>query len=189
MVQVALLSVYPITIVTPTLALLWTKQLRKILIFGNSGSGKSTLAQRLVKSENLAHLDLDTLAWLPTNPPQRAPLNVSSTKIKAFTQEHSGRDSGWVIEGCYTDLLDLIKAEATEIIFMNLPISQCIENARNRPWESHKYPSKEAQDKNLAMLIDWIQQYESRTDVFSYTSHLRFYESFDGPKTMHIRNS
>lgn len=36
-----------------------------ILIVGNSGSGKSTLATRLERELGIAHLDLDTLAWLP----------------------------------------------------------------------------------------------------------------------------
>ena len=27
-----------------------------------------------------------------------------------------------------------------------------------RPWEPHKYPSKEAQDANLALLIGWIRE-------------------------------
>ncbi len=66
----------------------------KILIFGNSGSGKSTLAKHLCKTQGLAHLDLDTLAWKPTSPPD---------------------------EGCYTDLLKTVEQQSTEIIFMNLP--------------------------------------------------------------------
>jgi adenylate kinase family enzyme len=33
------------------------------LLFGNSGSGKSTLASHL-SSATMAHLDLDSLAWL-----------------------------------------------------------------------------------------------------------------------------
>ena len=40
----------------------------KILVFGNSGSGKTTFAKVLVISQQLAHLELDTLAWLPVTP-------------------------------------------------------------------------------------------------------------------------
>ena len=78
--------------------------MRKILIFGNSGSGKSTLATALAEAEQLAHLDLDTLAWLPGWPPERAPLEVSERKIQDFTKAYNG----WVVEGCYTDLLELL---------------------------------------------------------------------------------
>ena len=58
--------------------------MRKILIFGNSGSGKSTLAKKLCAAEKLAHLDLDTLAWQPTNPPIRNPLTESEKNITEF---------------------------------------------------------------------------------------------------------
>ena len=62
--------------------------MKKILLFGNSSSGKSTLAKKLCADGELAHLDLDTLAWLPRSPPQRAPLDISSDKIQTFTSEN-----------------------------------------------------------------------------------------------------
>lgn len=158
--------------------------MKRILIFGNSGSGKSTLAAKLSKAENLAHLDLDTLAWLPSNPPQRSPLEVSQKAIQEFTDKHQA----WVVEGCYADLLELLATEATEIIFMNLPIELCVENARNRPWEPHKYASKQEQDENLAMLIDWIRQYDGRHDEFSLRAHKSLYDSFSGKKRMAASN-
>jgi adenylate kinase family enzyme len=152
--------------------------MKRIILFGNSGSGKSTLAKSLSESENLAHLDLDTLAWLPTNPPQRADLAESRQKIEAFMSQHRG----WVIEGCYTDLLEMAAPFATEAVFMNLPVEACQENARNRPWEPHKYPSKEAQDANLPMLLGWIARYTERDDVFSDAAHQAFYRAFPGDK-------
>lgn len=158
----------------------WVQDLRKVLIFGNSGSGKSTLARRVCSAEGLSHLDLDTLAWNSTAPPERKCLNESRSDI--FNFMHSSK--GWVIEGCYSDLLEIILPFATEIIFMNLPIESCIENARNRPWESHKYASKEAQDKNLKMLIDWISQYSERTDTFSELAHNKLYSQYAGKKSM-----
>ncbi|MDA1369688.1 MAG: AAA family ATPase [Proteobacteria bacterium] len=159
--------------------------MRKVLVFGNSGSGKSTLARQLKYSEGLAHLDLDALAWLNTSPPERAPLNESLRSIQQFFRENEG----WVIEGCYTDLLELAGRAANAIIFLNLPIELCIENARNRPWEPHKYASKHAQDDNLDMFMDWIAQYDRRHDVFSLESHLSFYEKFTGEKTMLTSNA
>lgn len=158
--------------------------MRKILIFGNSGSGKSTLAKALSQQRGLEHLDLDTLAWLPTNPPQRMPLEESCAAIDAFI---SSCDS-WVIEGCYADLLEIAAPVADEVIFMNLPVTACIANARNRPWEPHKYASRAEQDANLDMLIDWISQYPSRQDVFSAAAHRTLYETFAGKKRMLTRN-
>ena len=152
--------------------------MHRIIIFGNSGSGKSTLAKQLVAESGLVHLDLDILAWLPETPPQRAPLDESRIKIDSFVQSNTA----WVIEGCYADLLELAASSANEAIFMDLSVEQCIDNARNRPWEPHKYASKQAQDQNLAMLIDWIREYTERTDEFSYVAHKRLYDSFTGKK-------
>jgi adenylate kinase family enzyme len=158
--------------------------LSKIIIFGNSGSGKSTLAKHLSETHQLAHLDLDTLAWLPTSPPQRQTLQQSCNAIEQFINTNDN----WVIEGCYTDLLQLVESHATEIIFMNLPIEACIANAKARPWEPHKYPSKKAQDENLEMLINWISQYTQRDDTFSYAAHTQFYENYRGQKRMITHN-
>lgn len=154
--------------------------MEKILLFGNSGSGKSTLARKLSAEQGLAHLDLDTLAWLPGMPPQRAPVAESAAAITAF----DASNPGWVIEGCYADLLQLVTGAATEIIFLNLSVAACRDNARKRPWEPHKYPSKEAQDANLDMLLDWISQYADRQDEFSYASHQKIYDTFTGAKRM-----
>ena len=171
--------------------------MQKIIIFGNSGSGKSTLARKLSTESKLAHLDLDTLAWLPTMPPQRKPITDSAKEIAIFTQKHDN----WVIEGCYSDLLELLaikssidevtnsdNCKANEMVFLDLSIETCIKNAKQRPWEPHKYSSKQAQDENLAMLIHWIKEYETRTDSFSKKSHQALYNSFSGKKTI-IKNN
>lgn len=132
----------------------------------------------------VAHLDLDTLAWLPEPPPRRAPLEQSAQQINRFLQANDG----WVIEGCYSDLLALVMSSATEVIFMNLPVALCIDNARKRPWEPHKYKSKAEQDANLNMLVDWIAQYPHREDEFSHTSHMALYNNFAGVKRMIEKN-
>jgi adenylate kinase family enzyme len=171
--------------------------LQKIIIFGNSGAGKSTLAKRLAVDKKLAHLDLDTLAWQVTSPPQRKTIKASLLDINHFTQTNAS----WIIEGCYGDLLELLvhckkdtlnessTAVANEIIFLDLPVANCIVNATNRPWEPHKYSSKQAQDDNLAMLIDWIKAYETRSDTFSKQAHQQLYECFDGKKTRITSNN
>lgn len=158
--------------------------MKKILIFGNSGSGKSTLAKQLCEEYNLSHLDLDGLAWKPTMPPERAPLEESGTAIQAF----AATNTGWVIEGCYIDLMEIVAPLSEEIIYLNLPVELCLENAKQRPWEPHKYESKEAQDTNLSMLLEWIKNYEQREDTFSKAAHMDFYTNYSGKKTMHHSN-
>lgn len=158
--------------------------MRKILIFGNSGSGKSTLAKRLCADSGLAHLDLDTFAWQLSAPPQRRSPGESSLEIEKFIDSNDD----WVIEGCYADLLEVAVPDSNEIIFMNLPIENCLQNARNRPWEPHKYESKQAQDENLQMLLDWIAQYAERADTFSQSAHHELFSQYPGKKTMLTSN-
>jgi len=158
--------------------------LQKIIIFGNSGSGKSTLAKTLAMNYQLAHLDLDSIAWQNTTPPARLSISKSSILISDFLSANNC----WVIEGCYSDLLTLVIPEANEIIFLNLPVSSCVENAKNRPFEPHKYESKDAQDANLAMLIKWISQYTVRSDTFSKEAHEQLFAEFQGKKTMYVSN-
>lgn len=149
-----------------------------IIIFGNSGAGKSTLAGKLSREHQLAHLDLDTLAWAPGSPPRRRDLVESATQIHQFTRQHAN----WVVEGCYADLLALVSPYASEMIFLNPGVDACIRNCRQRPWEPHKYSSPEAQNNNLNMLIDWVKQYALRDDEFSLRAHRLLFDTFTGPK-------
>lgn len=155
------------------------------VIFGNSGAGKSTYAKKLAASQQCAHLDLDSLAWEATNPPTRRNIDASARDINEFIEANSN----WVIEGCYADLLSLALAHADQAIFLNPGVRQCIDNAKARPWEAHKYPSKEAQDKNLPMLIDWISQYDQRNDEFSLKAHQELFDNFARSKTELTRNA
>lgn len=153
--------------------------MKKILIFGNSGAGKTTLSEKLANEFNLAHLDLDVLAWLDTQPPVRKPLNESAELINEFLLQNNN----WIIEGCYADLLEQVSNNANEIIFLNPGTEVCIAHCKNRPWEPHKYKSKEEQDENLTMLIDWVKQYNKREDEFSLKTHKKLFDSFNGNKS------
>jgi len=152
--------------------------MKRTVVFGNSGAGKTTLAKKLQQEYNLEHLDLDALAWSDAVPPARKELSQSINEIDAFLNNYGS----WVIEGCYADLLEHVAKLANEMLFFNPGVEVCIEHCRNRPWEPHKYTSKEEQDNNLEMLIDWVKQYDKREDEFSLKSHRRLFDSFTGYK-------
>jgi len=151
---------------------------RRVLIVGNSGSGKSTLARTLAAEHGSTHVDLDTLAWQSTQPPVRVPLEEAQVRLRAQLEARPG----WVAEGCYADLLELLADEASELVFLDLPVKVCQAHARARPWEPHKYPSREAQDANSSMLLEWIAGYPDREGALGRASHLALYRSFEGHK-------
>ncbi|MCA9546079.1 MAG: shikimate kinase [Myxococcales bacterium] len=153
----------------------------RYLIFGNSGAGKSTLAQALATRHGLAHLDLDPLAWLPANPgqpPERRPLPDALAEIHAFT----ARERRWVIEGCYADLLGPLLPQADAVRFLNPPVATCQAHCRARPWEPHKYPSPQAQQANLPMLLAWVADYPTRQGPLSLAAHRALFDAFQGDK-------
>ena len=163
-----------------------------ILVFGNSASGKSTFSKQLAKTKMIAHLDLDNVAWISNaslseiggnsdiegQVPTRCSIAESLDNIHAFIALHPS----CVIEGCYADILGELLIHASEIFFLNPGVKTCVENAKNRAWEPHKYPSLKKQNENLPMLIDWISEYESRKDEYSYQAHHDLYIRFSGMK-------
>jgi len=158
--------------------------MKRVVIFGNSGSGKTTLAKEYSAKYNLSHLDLDRLAWKSTIPPERREIEESTIDIIKFLN----KNSKWVIEGCYSDLLGVVTKEASKIIFLNPGVVTCINNCKKRPWEPHKYASIEEQNKNLEMLLGWVRDYTVRSDEFSFQSHNKLYEQFSGEKEQFTSN-
>lgn len=150
--------------------------MHRILIFGNSGSGKSTMAAELSREHLLPLLDLDSLAW--SSPGVRRPMRESCDEIEGFVSTHPA----WVAEGCYADLLEFLLPHATEVRFLNPGTDACVANCRARPWEPDKYPTKAAQDARLDFLVQWVKEYETRTDEYSLARHRALFESFNGPK-------
>lgn len=150
--------------------------MHRVVIIGNSGSGKSTAAERIAADLSLPHLDLDTLAW--DAPAVRRPLHESARHIREFIDSNPQ----WVIEGCYATLVEFVLSVATELRFLNPGVEVCVQNCRSRPWEPHKYASKQEQDARLEFLISWVREYETREDEFSLAAHRRLFDSFPGPK-------
>lgn len=134
------------------------------------------MARQLSSDLGVPHLDLDQLAW--SVPGVRRPLSESALEIQVFT----AANPTWVAEGCYGDLLELILPLATEVRFLNPGTEACVDNGLARPWEPEKYSSKVEQDARLAFLINWVREYEFRTDEYSLAKHRALFETFRGAK-------
>lgn len=150
----------------------------RVAIVGNSGSGKSTLARRLAERHPAPVLDLDTLAWaregfaVPRDPAEAA----------ADVVEFCSINISWVIEGCYGNLIAACLRFEPHLLFLEPGAQQCLANCRSRPWEPHKYQTKEEQDKYLEPLLAWVAAYYERKGDMSLAGHEALFEAYAGPK-------
>ena len=149
----------------------------RVAILGNSGSGKSTLARELARRFSLPTLDLDTVAWVPGQvavPRERA---VALQEVASFCQQRE-----WVIEGCYAGLIQATLPLDPTLLFLDPGVEACLAHCRSRPWEPHKYASKEAQEEKLAFLLSWVEGYDTRQDELSRWAHEAVFQGYRGPK-------
>ncbi len=150
----------------------------RIAILGNSGSGKSTAARWLAEHYAAPVLDLDTIAWAPGDDIVRSAAHESKKALDQFCAQPS-----WIIEGCYEDLIQHCLDWKPHLLFLNPGTEQAVENCLSRPWEPHKYASKDEQDLRLSPLLAWVREYESRDGPMSCQAHRSCFAAYDGPKT------
>lgn len=150
----------------------------RIAIIGNAGSGKSTLARQLSAALSAPVLDLDSVAWEPGKPAQPR----ATESAVAAVREFCGRHPSWIIEGCYGDLVEAMLDGQVELIFVNRDEARCVAQCRARPWEPHKWATKEAQDAHLDCLLDWVRAYYTREGVMSLRGHREVFDRYAGPK-------
>lgn len=150
----------------------------RLVIIGNSGAGKSHHARAVSAEHHLEHLDLDTLVWEPDQIAVQRPLDDARADLDDFARTHDA----WVVEGCYGDLVNVLDDGRTELRWLDPGVEVCIEHCRARPWEPHKYASREEQDARLPMLLEWVRGYETRTDAWSRAGHAAVHDAWSGPK-------
>jgi adenylate kinase family enzyme len=150
----------------------------RIVIFGNSGSGKSAYAAHLASQLALTHLDLDALVWEPGQVAVPCP----PASVEAALTDFLNRHTRWVIEGCYTEWVELASRRCTELVFLNPGESVCLSHCRSRPWEPQKYASPAEQDRMLDFLLGWVRAYYTRDESCSLLRHVQLFREFAGAK-------
>lgn len=150
----------------------------RFVVLGNSGSGKSTLANWLAHSANLAVLDLDSVAWEPDQPAVARSSATAEADVVRFCATHAR----WVLEGCYGDLIEATFPFQPFLIFLNPGLESCKANCLSRPWEPHKYESRQEQDNNLQFLLSWVAEYYSRSGPMSLSAHQAVFAKYPGRK-------
>ncbi len=148
----------------------------RIILLGNAGAGKSTMARRLIGTKNIPRLSLDEIAW--EEAAERKSLEESLRLLRDFLSSNPE----WVIEGCYSDLVEALLPHCTELRFLNPRIEACVAHCNSRPWETTKFPSAEEQQATLSSLIEWVRTYETRNDEYGLQRHRQIYDQFSGSK-------
>jgi adenylate kinase family enzyme len=88
--------------------------MRRVSVVGNSGSGKSTLAAALAGRLGVPWLELDSVfhmaGWTPR------PTEEFRAEVDAFTA-----GDGWVVDGNYSAVRDLVWSRADTVVWIDLP--------------------------------------------------------------------
>lgn len=147
------------------------QQFARILIIGNSGSGKSWLSRKLGEALEITPIDLDSVHWEPGG------FEVVRDKdaARAFVREVAALET-WITEGVYGWLAQELLARATALIWLDLPLDDCLDNLRSRG------PSTGSEAKSFATLLVWAAAYRERQTSSSLLGHERLFTAFRGWK-------
>lgn len=89
--------------------------LRRVAVVGATGSGKTRLAQALARRLAVRHVELDALFWEPGWRP--ADREVFRARVAAALA-----CPGWVTDGNYHPVRDLVWRPATALIWLDYPL-------------------------------------------------------------------
>lgn len=153
----------------------------KVILLGNAGAGKSTMARRLMHGRSIPRLSLDEIAWAEGT--ERRPLEESVQALLKFIDDNEH----WIIEGCYSDLVEVALPFCDELRFLNPGVEVCVEHCLKRPWEPEKFPTEKEQEEMLANLVAWVREYETRNDEYGLQRHRLLFERFQGKKREYKR--
>ena len=93
---------------------------RRVAVVGTSGSGKTTFSRQLAARLGVQHIELDALFWLPEwQEPDEA-------DFRARIEEPLAGDRGWVADGNYSRIRDLVFGRADTVVWLDLPLRTCL---------------------------------------------------------------
>ena len=127
---------------------------------------------------SLPTLDLDTVAWESGQIAVAREVEAAAADVRAFCEQHDN----WIVEGCYAALTRRALAYSPMLLYMDPGADACVANCRQRPWEPHKYASKDEQDARLEFLLSWVREYYTRAGDLSHAEHQALFDAYRGPK-------
>ncbi len=143
-----------------------------MLIFGNGGSGKTWLALSVASAASVPCIHLDDMHWAPGHKGVVRDRGLRDDMVRA-----AARGDRWVMEGVYGQLVNMVLDRVTTLVWLDLPIADCISAARSRG------PHDGETAEQFQSLIDWIGGYRTRTGNWnSFEAHLRLFDAYLGAK-------
>jgi adenylate kinase family enzyme len=97
----------------------------RVSVIGTSCSGKTTFARELALRKGIAHVELDSLYWLPG-------WEVRPEEEFRHLVDQEVEKEAWVIDGNYRKVRDLVWARATHIVWLNYPFWLVLQRALTR---------------------------------------------------------
>lgn len=154
------------------------REFERTLILGNSGSGKSWLAVKVAEALGSKAIDLDGVHWEPGGYGVARDKQVA---IGMVQQEALG--TAWVIEGVFGWLAQEAVSRATALVWLDIPISECLDNIR------HRGLRRGGDAASFEALLDWAAAYEKRQTSSSQVGHARMFSDFPHRKRrLHSRD-
>ena len=89
---------------------------RRVVVYGTTGSGKTTVAARIARCLGVPHIELDAIFWLPDWTKQ--PLDDFIDEVTSLLKSHQ---NGWVCDGNYSRVRDIILPQADTVVWLRLP--------------------------------------------------------------------
>jgi adenylate kinase family enzyme len=143
----------------------------RVVITGNGGAGKSWLARQLAERFGLPLIHLDDLYWAGDYG------GAGRDKAEVYKEvERIALSEAWVIEGVYGWLLPATLPRATEFIFLDLSVDECVENLRQRGKQGG------GDDAAFEEMLKWVAEYPVRQNAYSRIHHRQLWDRFEGPK-------
>ena len=93
--------------------------------------------------------------------------------------KHSG---SWIAEGVFGHIAELYLDDAQTIIWLELPLTICLERLKTRGFESKEHMEREESEKGLKELIKWASAYYERKSKSSFFGHSQIYNKFSKKK-------
>ncbi|MFC2021088.1 adenylate kinase [Chloroflexota bacterium] len=89
---------------------------RRIVVYGPTGSGKATVARQISRRISVPCVELDAINWQPNW--VEKPLEEFRAEVSAILNSHT---DGWVCDGNYSRVRDLILPLADTVVWLRLP--------------------------------------------------------------------